>query len=866
MPRSVAVLMVMVCSVLCLAGTEVGAADTFEAYVDTLMQQYPGDLEIYRRDFESVGLLQEWFNEELAAAHRETYSRGGTHEYTTDDYRTNSVTASFRTVPVGAFTWHRPEMLRGSKSSLTAEYHHPLKTYNGVFTLHTWDTNSLEISARVFAGGGGADVENLGTHISTNYGGGVEAVYKGSDLAFNPLAGIFYLGAIADGPLEDGAGNYLYVGNRIYFSKARKLSIDLKGGRAFWSGFNDSTPPEWFLAAGLTLHQNVDLTKVGAPFLGPMEVGFFHNLPLNTWNTRFGVPMRFTRGLSGAFFGTIGTEIDDGDPDEAIEGSSPAVYEDVFSSVSAGAELRLWCDTLDKGLNPYLGFEHSWVKYHSDVGQSTGFSIFAGVRQTLYKLLAFDLRAGPMFWDNPEITVADSTVEVGPGDWMVQIGFSIPLSKVQEVPELRGAVITQRVPWGQAGPPNESDFSHLTYENAGIHDGEVRVFAIETKSDTLFCPQCPPCKPVEDISDLKFYTIDLDFGFEFDPFNNKEELLTSGRAREKETMIMVVFNKNRTLVKELDSQNTFFHFVDFVKGQYFGYRWDANRNRQPEPVWRGSRLGRVDSNRQAYLGTHEEFVKSLLWLDNEVVFDFISGNAIEDRILAEMQELAEANNRLYANEATYGDLESYMNDYRIAFVVYPDSTLNKIRDYRSDGNFGVTVMVGRDVNNDRRLFRYANEVNWWDGPNARPTDVGNTDIVAFDPEDDFFFSNHVKLQTLMPVGLEIGGFAPCDTVLTESQKATLRDKVVNRLKANDDEFIEVWGYADATRMTTECEERMGDDKTQLALAQKRADAVKAFLVAEGISASRVRVEAGGIRNITRPNSASDRCVVITFLQ
>jgi OOP family OmpA-OmpF porin len=73
-------------------------------------------------------------------------------------------------------------------------------------------------------------------------------------------------------------------------------------------------------------------------------------------------------------------------------------------------------------------------------------------------------------------------------------------------------------------------------------------------------------------------------------------------------------------------------------------------------------------------------------------------------------------------------------------------------------------------------------------------------------------------------------------VLRENGKQKIHDEVLNNVKeSTKDQVVQVIGYAD----------RIGSEKYNMALSQRRADAVKAYLVEQGVNGNNVETVARG---------------------
>lgn len=89
-------------------------------------------------------------------------------------------------------------------------------------------------------------------------------------------------------------------------------------------------------------------------------------------------------------------------------------------------------------------------------------------------------------------------------------------------------------------------------------------------------------------------------------------------------------------------------------------------------------------------------------------------------------------------------------------------------------------------------------------------------------------------------------FAFDSAVLSPASKNGL-DEIVKRLKSNPNEKIRVFGYTDS----------VGSEAYNIALSQKRADAVKAYLVKEGIDGARIVTKGFGEANPVASNATAE---------
>ncbi|MCX6829792.1 MAG: hypothetical protein NT002_11010 [candidate division Zixibacteria bacterium] len=681
-------------------------------------------------------------------------------------------------------------------------------------------------------------------------------------LWLNPLIGLSYVW-VNPKLGSDGQGNYLYAGNRLYFSSKRTLSLDLRGGVAFWRGFDEETPPAWFFGGGLTIHKDVDFAKAGKPLFAPPEVGLIGNAPLSLISGKVMFPMRFWKGISLAPFGSYGAET----------GSNP------YSAASGlGAEIRLFGDDKNAGLNPYAGFQHYWL--HQFPGTGKGFSFYFGARLYLTDYIALDGNTGPVFWkeDTPE----DKNLK----DWVAQIGFTVSFGKVRENKDLSGAVLIQKNEWGKS-PYDQKANGRLDEKGLHRYDGEVRVYAadsfkagtvIDTVIDTVIVIDSSKCPTsAGDLTDLKFYTLNLDFDLAMDPFNTQAGLLSEAKGRDKDIFIAILFNKKHTVVSNLNETNTFFHFVDLDNCQYFGYRWDANRSRQPEYEQHDA-LGIIGDNyKELYWGNFNEFVKPVSWLDKKNVMDFINGSSMQDKILQVLSRQITEEDSLFVSAPTPEDsLKLISKNFRIGYVKYPQSTIAKLEGflYYRYKSLGAAVMYCADRNSNG-LFVKARDTRWM-GFDSIPPGIDSEAIVRFDPVDDFSFSNHVKMKGILSQSLALDQFVECDSEPSALHEQILKDSVLSRLRANPGLTISICGYTDATRMTDTCfmmnggqmdlRDSIREDRAQKHLSEARAQHVKNYLTRIGIRDEQIKETKGmGIKWPYRNRMPEDRCVIIEFI-
>jgi type IX secretion system PorP/SprF family membrane protein len=103
-----------------------------------------------------------------------------------------------------------------------------------------------------------------------------------------------------------------------------------------------------------------------------------------------------------------------------------------------------------------------------------------------------------------------------------------------------------------------------------------------------------------------------------------------------------------------------------------------------------------------------------------------------------------------------------------------------------------------------------------------------------------------EIKNTLSLATESVGFAIGSTRLTNGSRAPL-DAVAQLMKENADIKLTISGYTDNT----------GNEKTNLRLSKQRADAVRAYLVEQGVNANRLKADGYGIANPRADNSTPE---------
>jgi OOP family OmpA-OmpF porin len=115
-----------------------------------------------------------------------------------------------------------------------------------------------------------------------------------------------------------------------------------------------------------------------------------------------------------------------------------------------------------------------------------------------------------------------------------------------------------------------------------------------------------------------------------------------------------------------------------------------------------------------------------------------------------------------------------------------------------------------------------------------------------DPADDVPKKEQLKVEVGKSIALEGVTFATGSAKLTKESETVL-EKAYNTLAQNPEVMVEIQGHTDSA----------GKRASNVKLSQGRADAVKAWLVAKGVAASRIGTKGYGPDKPVAPNTTAD---------
>ncbi|MBN1560686.1 OmpA family protein [candidate division KSB1 bacterium] len=665
-------------------------------------------------------------------------------------------------------------------------------------------------------GAGNRDVSGLGTPVTLNLEGGADFGYYLTN-RFALVAGGLYNWVDPRGlAVEDGTGIAVYGGVKYFLTAQNQISLNLKAGQHFWSGFNGVMPPNFFARAGISLYRSASMAKVVGSRRRPVEVGLIATSALATANLKVLLPFALRQELSIAPFASygLGTQY------------AGAVNQDLDNSITAGLELRLFGKQLDKFVNPYIGAKTYWINYEANPTLGTaastgnGWAAYLGTRIKLYESISLDINVGPAFWGT-------GFPIRKPDDVVVNGGLVVALGKKQKVAELclNGKILTKKLK-SVDHIPEMAECNPLTDDMLALYDGEIRTYVYREAESTIF----------GNLTDLKFIEY-FGMAVKFEDVENAKDVIAKSRTFtfnkeivESPKMIVVMFNNKRINIEKLKKAKQYLSFLDYNSNRYFGFYYDETGTLQPEYL-QDLKLGQDVSGRvtpeKRYMGCFDDYVIEMKWLDD---YEHPSGLITPDGIKEAVVEKFMQNFALDTEDA---DLkQNLIKEYDFAYAVCDNAIIENINNYLQNSNLGYAVLAAKDFSEDG-LFK---------------PDAANR--LIFDTKDDFVFSNHEKIVDLfgstMPgesgTGYEImlDKFAECDATLTESHKNQLNS---NREQITGAEKIEIVGFTDESKPTTDCLAVFPKGNPEIALA--RATSVATYLIQTfGVDAAIISVAEG----------------------
>ena len=739
------------------------------------------------------------------------------------------------------------------------EYQNPTNTLNAVVSLYsTRFSDNFTGSIKGILGKGITDVSNINDKIANNLGWAFELDYSSKQL-FNPFIGVSQTWIDPEN-VENGGSVYMYAGNRFFIYK-RMISLDFKGGMAYWRGFEEQALGDYFLSGALAYHKDVTFSWAGAPLFSRLESSLFYSRAYRTLNGKFTLPIRIFNELSLGLSAMLGSDTRTMKNDQlpGTYANRAEGYKKEFSSFyGLGIDIRLFGDVLYPfpAINPYISIMRNFVEYERGLSDGTGYSVYFGSRFKITGPLSLDVFTGPAFWSDPWVrSYATDERFDKPSVWNLGLGLTYQIGKVKpKIKKLVGQIYISDDKDMSEGItyPTEREINPLASEVVARELIETMVYSLEEKQpDPLY----------GDVSDIKFFTYSFSLFDSLDE-TGKRGLITSIPDSAGNIYYIALFDKKKSRVQYIKPENMLLHFVDLENSRYFGYRWDRNRTLQPE--FRDfAQLNIFDKTKPSYYGSFHSFVDTLNWVDETEEIDGMTGNYFKKRIF---NKLASANagydSTNFTSDPTPGESKTFSPDnYRLAFISMKRENIEKIKSVCP--NFGVCIMFNKDVNENRKVFVTKND-----------------SIVTFDSDDAFFFSNTERFKELSSgkgtkgaigeteqsklIGniIKIKNFSLGKANLDEKLKNYIKTEL-DKLKANNVLYneIHIYGYTDATPLV-----EGSKYKTNYQLSLARAQKVKDALLELGIPAKKITTVQGlGIKVKGNVKTPEDRSVKINFV-
>ncbi len=745
------------------------------------------------------------------------------------------------------------------------EFQYPTNTLNAVVPLYSFSfSDKISGSIKGILGKGVADASKIDDKINTNLGWALDFDYFSEETLFNPFLGISQMW-IDPETTKNGGAMYMFAGNR-FFVYRRSISLDIKGGLAYWRGFGEKSLSDYFLSGAVAYHRDVNYTWAGSPLFSGLETSLLYSPIYQTMTGKFTLPIRLFNEMSFGINVMLGTDARTMTNDKAIENQpvQMGAYKPEYGSIYGfGLDIRLFGDVLYPfpAINPYISLQRNFVEEERGKSSGAGSMIYFGGRFQIKGSLSAEIFTGPAFWSDPWIKsyLTEATISK-PKSWNIGFGVTYQVGMIKpKIKKLVGqAYIYNDEKMNDAITyPTEENIYPLESEIVARELYETRVYSLEREPDIVY----------GDVTDIKF--IKENMGFIMDPknltLNNFPINMVPDSAGD--ILLIALFDKQKTYVNNIKPENMRIHFVDLKNSRYFGYRWDRNRTLQPE-VREFEELNLNDTSKPIYYGSYHEYVDSLRWLNKSKVFGIMDGDFLEKLIL---QKLESANTgydttNLTSDPTFWSRKEFCQKNYQLAFISMKRKSLEKIKDVCTD--WGVCIQFNKDANKNNRVFISKKELPDVKIASLPEVEIAGSAIVALDSGDVFFYSNIVKVREL-PEDNENESTIKPDEKLSSSTtdsaafiielnnfelgNANLNEGIKNYLKAELEkltflnasyQLININGYTDATPLVENSKYKSNDE-----LSLDRAQKVKEALVKLGIPSNKVKLIKGlGIRN------------------
>jgi hypothetical protein len=582
----------------------------------------------------------------------------------------------------------------------------------------------------------GSGLKNNNTDLIQNiYGGELEAEYKIHKISFFGAFGF------SGSTLKD-YNNALYgtstppqfltnssmlidigLGTRFHFEfpeSNSSLGIHIKGGLNFWNnlpdqqfatGTNVFDEEKAYIGAGISITTLKPLGKAVPLKMVSPESEVFYSPLFGFFGSKFSVPFQLLNGLSVALTGNVGIG------QYGTHLNFFRVPNTEFSHIGGfGADLRFFDVSLSSFVNPYVGFSYNLIAYKNKPSTSSfhfpksvnylriGNKIVIG-QSNWY----VDVNAAVALFQQKTNTVSALSSTTQP-DFNIGVGYKFSIRKEEKIENFRSVYkvydeygseelkalkdtsnLIKKLPPAQMQPVDMDTIKSNRVPETLV---EERIYVRKAIGGTI---TPPPAMPNIDMTDIKFFRISFKYALEMNMFAPDlfDEIAPPTESNE---LIVAMFDKNRCDVSKLKETNLFLHFADLDSSRYYGYRFDENRQLQPEmrdlpAIQRDSKAGPV------YYGQNEDMVKQLKWLDeNDFTLQGMTflGNQIQTGAFRQIAFGKSTYQKNQVSGPTPEKIEINPSNYRLAFAVYPRNTLSEIESVNK--NFGVCIMFRQDLN------------------------------------------------------------------------------------------------------------------------------------------------------------------------
>ena len=530
-----------------------------------------------------------------------------------------------------------------------------------------------------------------------------------------------------------------------------KIGLQAKLGTLYTSGVsnidNNASPLYFGIGAHITSMQSFSRSS-SASWMS-LESGIFYSPIAHTLFGQFTIPVKLMSNFSIGLYGQVGS------------GLRNSIYNNLrtHTLLGIGSDIRFFSDQTHQLLNPYLGF--------------------------LYQTHGYNLDDGYTYNGLPIVKIGNKFRLGQQSRWFFDLNVNAPVS----APE---TFIEQQPPATNIDQPFVFDVNlGLVYKigadkprSSRSYKGIIEIYGdddIRNIGPSRFDPLDPsaqadqlmekhiyvrPAKPADaipvstlpniDASDLKLLRFTYEAQTRLDRMSHRF-LELNQTPKDSIVLLLVMFDKERTNINQIDNTNMSLVFSDLGRSRYFGFRHDLNQRLQPETR---ENLPLKVTGSNPYYGHYEEFVKPLRWLDTDQLAlneSSINGKHVERDIFRYFEEF----NDYLKRESEAIDQDPYLvtqSEYRFAYALFPQELFKRIQ--ASTRDYGVSVMFNYDTNVSGGSIK---------GSGMLDRFINNDDDYMIDKNISYYFSNVIHGSEIYAPEFETGSARETERLSCEDE-------------------------------------------------------------------------------------------------